>query len=140
MIETFAKVPKSSEPKKIRFQVGDAMNLSDDIGQFDVIHAANLICRLPEPKKLLNRFPNLLNTGGVLIITTPCTWLGEFTKPDYFKSISSRLNETKDARNKYIQKFIQPIKKSLKTNNINVQIKGRPKSIFSIRCIRIMMI
>ena len=54
VIETFAKVPKSSEPKKIRLQVGDAMNLSDDIGQFDVIHAANLICRLPEPKKLLN--------------------------------------------------------------------------------------
>ena len=52
VIETFAKVPKASKPKKIRFQVGDAMNLSDDIGQFDVIHAANLICRLPEPKKL----------------------------------------------------------------------------------------
>ena len=75
VIETFAKVPKASKPKKVRFQVGDAMTLSDDIGQFDVIHAANLICRLPEPKKLLNRFPSLLNTGGLLIITTPCTCL-----------------------------------------------------------------
>ena len=96
VIETFAKVPKASKPKKVRFQVGDAMTLSDDIGQFDVIHAANLICRLPEPKKLLNRFPSLLNTGGLLIITTPCTWLGEFTKPDYWPE-SSTLDWLKDS-------------------------------------------
>lgn len=82
VLETVARIPDASRPENICFEVGDAMNLPNDIGRFDVIHAANLICRLPEPVKLLKNLPELLNDGGLLVITTPCTWLGEFTEPD----------------------------------------------------------
>ena len=81
-IDAVAKRPEPSRPERIKFEVGDALELPKDIGTFDVIHAANLICRLPDPNRLLLRLPNLLKKGGRLIITTPCTWLGEFTKPE----------------------------------------------------------
>ena len=67
--------------ERIRFEQGDAMNLRGDLGSFDVVHAANLLCRLSEPRKLLDRLPSLVNPGGQLLLTTPCTWLEEFTPP-----------------------------------------------------------
>ena len=58
------------------------MNLPADLGIFDRVHAANLICRLPEPGKLLKRLGALVKPGGHLVLATPCTWLDEFTPPD----------------------------------------------------------
>ncbi len=55
------------------------MNLRDDLGSFDRVHAANLLCRLPEPRRLLDRLPDLVKPGGELVLATPCTWLEEFT-------------------------------------------------------------
>ena len=66
----------------VNFEVGDATDLREDLGEFDLVHAANLICRLPEPEALLGRLPSLVRAGGQLVITTPCTWLGEFTPPE----------------------------------------------------------
>jgi putative 4-mercaptohistidine N1-methyltranferase len=64
---------------RLRFLQGDAMDLSDSLGSFDRVHAANLLCRLPEPQRLLDRLPSLVNHGGELVLATPCTWLEEFT-------------------------------------------------------------
>lgn len=61
------------------FQQGDAMNLPSDLGVFDRVHAANLLCRLSDPKRLLVRLPSLVKPGGELVLATPCTWLEEFT-------------------------------------------------------------
>ena len=77
-----ATVPDGSHPERVRFLQGDAMHLPDDLGVFDRVHAANLICRLPDPEKLLLRLPELVAPGGHLILATPCTWLDEFTPPD----------------------------------------------------------
>jgi putative 4-mercaptohistidine N1-methyltranferase len=74
-----AKLPPSVDPAKVRFIQGDAMNLPEHLGSFDRVHAANLLCRLPEPKRLLDRLPDLVNPGGELVLATPCTWLEEFT-------------------------------------------------------------
>ena len=57
----------------------------------------------------------------------------KYTDPDIYFDISKKLNETKNNREKYIKKFIRPIKEKLKIERINCSIKGRPKSIFSIR-------
>jgi len=77
--EITVKLPSSAQPKKVHFEQGDAMNLRSDLGQFDRVLAANLLCRLPEPIKFLKRLPDLVATGGELIITTPATWLEEYT-------------------------------------------------------------
>jgi putative 4-mercaptohistidine N1-methyltranferase len=74
-----ARMPSGCFADNIRFQQGDAMNLPVDIGVFDRVHAANLLCRLPEPQLLLERLPALVETGGELVLATPCTWLEEFT-------------------------------------------------------------
>ena len=73
--------PAIGDRERIRFERGDAMNLCADIGGFDVVHAANLLCRMPEPQRLLDRLPALVKEGGQLLLTTPCTWLEEFTPP-----------------------------------------------------------
>ncbi len=76
-----ARPPAGIDPESLRFQQGDAMHLSADLGSFDRVHAANLLCRLPEPVRLLDRLPDLVKPGGELVLATPCTWLEEFTPP-----------------------------------------------------------
>lgn len=76
-----AERPPKARPERIRFEQGDVMDLRGDLGGFDVVHAANLLCRLRNPEKLLERLPALVKPGGQLLLTTPCTWLEEFTAP-----------------------------------------------------------
>ena len=80
--ELQARLPENAKGDVVSFECGDAMDLRADLGQFDLVHAANLICRLSEPQKLLVRLPELVRSGGELVLTTPCTWLGEFTPPE----------------------------------------------------------
>lgn len=74
-----AHLPAGIDGGRCRFQQGDAMDLPADLGVFDRVHAANLLCRLPEPTRLLDRLPSLVKSGGELVLATPCTWLEEFT-------------------------------------------------------------
>jgi len=76
-----ARLPAGVRPERVSFETGDAMDLRPDLGFFDRVHAANLLCRLPEPVKLLDRLPALVAPGGELVLATPCTWLEEFTPP-----------------------------------------------------------
>lgn len=76
-----ARRPAGARPQRVVFEQGDAGDLRADLGDFDLVHAANLICRLPDPARLLQRLPLLVRPGGTLVLTTPCTWLGEFTAP-----------------------------------------------------------
>lgn len=77
-----AVLPQGVDPAKVSFIQGDAMDLPGDLGTFDRIHAANLICRLTDPERLLDRLPHLMNPGGELVLATPCTWLEGFTAPE----------------------------------------------------------
>ncbi len=74
-----ARVPKRIDPARVTFRVGDAMDLPADLGTFDVVLAANLLCRLPDPRVFLTRAASLVQPGGQLLLTTPFTWLEEFT-------------------------------------------------------------
>jgi len=74
-----ARAPEYPTSSHIAFEVGDAMTLRDDLADFDVVLAANLICRLPEPLKFLHRLPSLVKPGGQLLLATPFTWLEDFT-------------------------------------------------------------
>ena len=77
-----ARVPDTCPRSQVTFEAGDAMDLRHDLGSFDLVHAANLLCRLREPHKLLARLPGLVGADGQLLLTTPCTWLEEFTPKD----------------------------------------------------------
>jgi 2-polyprenyl-3-methyl-5-hydroxy-6-metoxy-1,4-benzoquinol methylase len=54
------------------------------MGAYDVVLAANLICRLPNPEAFLSRLAGLVKPGGQLLLTTPFTWLEEYTPREYW--------------------------------------------------------
>jgi putative 4-mercaptohistidine N1-methyltranferase len=74
-----ARVPEGIDRDRVSFEVGDALDLRDHLGQFDVVVMANLIDRLSDPKRCLERIPGLLNPRGQLIITSPYSVSEEFT-------------------------------------------------------------
>ena len=74
-----ALVDPDIDRTRVRFEVGDAMDLRDHLGAYDVVLMANLIDRLSEPRRCLQRLSGLVNPGGQLIITSPYTWLEDFT-------------------------------------------------------------
>jgi putative 4-mercaptohistidine N1-methyltranferase len=78
-----AQMPYDVSAECISFIQGDAMHLPENLGAFDRVHAANLLCRLTEPHLLLERLPSLVAAGGELVLATPCTWLQEFTPREY---------------------------------------------------------
>ncbi|XP_062902158.1 uncharacterized protein LOC134345439 isoform X2 [Mobula hypostoma] len=78
-VQHTAVVPQDIERSRCLFRQGDACNLPEDLGTFDCVLAGNLICRLPDPFAFLHRLPGLVAPGGILVITSPYTWLEEFT-------------------------------------------------------------
>ncbi|TYA94795.1 RelA/SpoT family protein [Seonamhaeicola marinus] len=71
---------------------------------------------------------------GLYNIKTELEDLGlKYTEPDVYFDILSKIKESKEEQDQYIEQFTDVIKKSLDKELFNYNIKGRPKSIFSIR-------
>ena len=64
---------------RVEFLQGDACNLKQNLTGYDLILAANLIDRLYAPRKFLDAVHERLNPGGLLLISSPYTWLAEHT-------------------------------------------------------------
>ncbi len=56
----------------------------------------------------------------------------KYTNHDVYYFIKDKLNETKASREKYIEDFIEPIRRKLEASGLTFDIKGRTKSIHSI--------
>ena len=67
---------------RVNFMQGDACNLPEKFDDYDVVFAGNLIDRLYEPQAFLNLIKGRIRSGGLLVITSPYTWLEEFTERD----------------------------------------------------------
>ena len=71
---------------------------------------------------------------GLYNIKTELEDLGlKYTEPDVYNDILNKIKETKEDQDNYIQEFSKIISTSLNKEQLDYQIKGRPKSIFSIR-------
>ncbi len=68
--------------KKVSFMQGDACNLAKKFTGYDLVFAGNLIDRLYDPRLFLDTMKQRINKGGLLVITSPYTWLEEFTERD----------------------------------------------------------
>jgi len=70
--------------ERVNFFVGDACDLPHKLTSesFDAVLGANLICRVPDPLKCLSELNKTLKPGGVLCLTTPFTWIKQFTPAD----------------------------------------------------------
>jgi len=121
------------------------LTLSDDVRVIliklaDRLHNMRTLDSMPKHKQLkiasetLYLYAPLAHRLGLYLIKTELEDLGlKFTKSEVYKAISEKLDETKKGRHRYINKFIVPIKDELDKQSFKINIKGRPKSIFSIR-------
>ncbi|MBV4367579.1 5-histidylcysteine sulfoxide synthase [Erwinia phyllosphaerae] len=67
------------QASRIQFMQGDACNLKPQKHGYDLVLASNLIDRLRQPKRFLQDITRMINSGGVLLLSSPYTWLEEYT-------------------------------------------------------------
>ncbi len=76
---SLAELGLAETKDNVEFSQGDACNLKTIFTGYDFILAANLIDRLYNPAKFLSAIHERLNIGGILMLTSPYTWLAEHT-------------------------------------------------------------
>jgi putative 4-mercaptohistidine N1-methyltranferase len=67
---------------RVQFFEADACRLDPALTGYDVVFAGNLIDRLYQPAAFLEGIVGRLVPGGLLMITSPYTWLEEYTPRD----------------------------------------------------------
>jgi putative 4-mercaptohistidine N1-methyltranferase len=65
--------------QRVKFFSADALALPPEFSGYDLIFAGNLIDRLKTPRLFLSAIHQRLAPGGLLVLTSPYTWLSEFT-------------------------------------------------------------
>jgi putative 4-mercaptohistidine N1-methyltranferase len=80
--EMHLELPADLPTDRVRFDRADACALPTNLGAFDLVLLANLIDRLPDPLRCLERLRDLVTREGWLIIASPYTWLENFTPRD----------------------------------------------------------
>lgn len=79
---SLAELGLSDVAAKVAFSQGNALQLDPSLSNYDLILAANLIDRLYDPKSFISHIHERLNIGGVLLLSSPYTWLEEHTKKE----------------------------------------------------------
>lgn len=74
-----AHLPKGVHTERVEFLCMDAMELAPTNDVYHAVLAANLICRLPDPAAFLENIHQLVAPSGQLVLTSPYSWLEEFT-------------------------------------------------------------
>lgn len=80
-----AQVDAAIDRSRLSFEQGDANALRSDIGTFDAVLMANLLCRLSNPQACLAQLQGanaIVNKGGIVVMTTPFSWFEHFTPRD----------------------------------------------------------
>lgn len=105
----------------------------------DRLHNMRTLDVMPRAKQFkiasetLYIYSPLAHRLGLYMIKTELEDLGmKYTDNEVYKEIAKKLNETKAERNKFIKEFIEPLKVELLNQELDCDLQGRPKSIFSI--------
>lgn len=80
--ERIARIPEDVDPTRVDFRCDDVMHLLQETIPYHVVLAANLLCRLPDPRAFLSLLPSAVERGGQFILISPYSWLEEFTPRD----------------------------------------------------------
>ncbi|WP_298392524.1 RelA/SpoT family protein [Flavobacterium sp.] len=121
------------------------LTLNDDVRVIlikiaDRLHNMQTMDSMPDYKQVkiasetLYIYAPLAHRLGLYNIKTELEDLGlKYTEPEVFKDIVSKIKETKEEQDEYIKLVSDVLKKSLDEEGVEYVIKGRPKSIYSIR-------
>jgi GTP pyrophosphokinase len=121
------------------------LTLNDDVRVIlikiaDRLHNMQTMDSMPEYKQIkiasetLYIYAPLAHRLGLYNIKTQLEDLGlKYTEPKIFNEIVSKIKETKEEQDAYIATISDILKTSLLQEGVDFIIKGRPKSIYSIR-------
>ncbi|NDK54526.1 RelA/SpoT family protein [Pontibacter fetidus] len=120
------------------------LTLSDDVRVIliklaDRLHNMRTLDSMPRHKQLkiasetMYLYAPLAHRLGLYAIKSELEDLYlKYTDTDTYKDISNKIRQTRSARSKFIKDFISPIEEELDKHGFKFNIKGRPKSIYSI--------
>ncbi len=76
-----ARLPERLLPytDRVSFWQGDACNLKPVFDDYDLVTAFNLVDRLYDPAKFLRDIATRIRPGGLLVLSSPYTWMEEHT-------------------------------------------------------------
>ncbi len=149
IVEGLTKIAQVQKDLNISMQAENfrkmLLTLNDDVRVIlikiaDRLHNMQTMDSMAEHKQVkiasetLYIYAPLAHRLGLYNIKSKLEDLGlKYTEPQVYKDIVSKIKETKEEQDEYINSISEVIRKSLEEEGINCTIKGRPKSIYSIR-------
>lgn len=149
IVNGLTKISSLKKDKNISLQAENfrkmLLTLNDDVRVIiikiaDRLHNMQTIQSLREDKQVkiasetLYIYAPLAHKIGLYNIKSELEDLAlKYTEPEVYHSILNKLEESKEEQDTYIEKFSSILEKALQKEKIKYDIKGRPKSIFSIR-------
>ena len=121
------------------------LTLNDDVRVIlikiaDRLHNMQTMDAMPAHKQVkiasetLYIYAPLAHRLGLYNIKTELEDLGlKYTEPEVFNDIVTKIKESKQEQQKYLETFAETLKEGLDKENFNYEVKGRFKSIYSIR-------
>lgn len=149
IVEGLTKIAKVKTDENISLQAENfrkmLLTLNDDVRVIlikiaDRLHNMQTMESMADYKQAkiasetLYIYAPLAHRLGLYNIKTQLEDLGlKYTEPEVYQDIVSKIKETKEEQDAYIKYISDTLKISLDKENIEYTIKGRPKSIYSIR-------
>lgn len=149
IVDGLTKISHLSSDKDISLQAENfrkmLLTLNEDVRVIiikiaDRLHNMQTMDSMPPHKQVkiasetLFIYAPLAHRIGMYNIKTELEDLGlKYTEPEIYKDIFGKIIDSKEQQDEYINSFTKTIKGSLDKEELEYDIKGRPKSIFSIR-------
>ena len=149
LVEGLTKIAKVKTDQEISIQAENfrkmLLTLNDDVRVIlikiaDRLHNMQTMGSMVDYKQAkiasetLYIYAPLAHRLGLYNIKTKLEDLGlKYTEPEVYNDIVSKIKETKEEQDEYIKTISDVLSKSMIDEGIKFTIKGRPKSIYSIR-------
>lgn len=149
IVEGLTKIPKVKNDQEISLQAENfrkmLLTLNDDVRVIliklaDRLHNMQTMDGMSDYKQAkiasetLYIYAPLAHRLGLYNIKTQLEDLGlKYTEPEVYSDIVSKIKETKEEQDAYIKSISEILSQSMNNEGIDFVIKGRPKSIYSIR-------
>ncbi len=149
IVNGLTKISHLSKDQNISIQAENfrkmLLTLNDDVRVIlikiaDRLHNMQTMDAMPAHKQIkissetLYIYAPLAHRLGLYNIKNDLEDLGlKYTEPEVFNDIHTKITDSKEEQNRYIKDFSKILKESFDKEKLEYSIKGRPKSIYSIR-------
>ena len=110
------------------------IKIADRLHNMQTLESMNPEKQVKIASETLFIYAPLAHRLGLFNIKTQLEDLGlKYTENEVYRDIENKISESKEQRDAYIEKFTEILKSSLDSEGFKYSIKGRTKSIYSIR-------